>query len=73
MTYLDEIIRVLGTEDLPILFEEIMRRINKPSHKTPYMVDALKKGIRMKKIEMIQNPDVKTKYKGHAYRLSEEK
>ena len=36
-------------------------------HKTCYVVDAIKKGIKQGKIKMTITPNIKTLYKGHLY------
>ena len=67
MTYLEEIMNVLTDE--PIEYTEMLEKADIDRTKDTYVIQALKKGIKLNIINMIKTPNIKTKFTGHHYCL----
>ena len=67
MTYLEEIMNVLTDE--PIEYTEMLEKADIDRTKDTYVIQALKKGIKLNIINMIKTPNIKTKFTGHYYSL----
>lgn len=66
MSYYDKILTVLP-EDEPISFPSLLAKLNLPTSKTTYVIDGLKKGIKLGTIRIIQVPFETRLYIGHLY------
>ena len=66
MSYYDRILTVLPSEE-PITFPGLLAKLNVSTDKTTYVIDGLKKGIKLGTIKMIQVPLEKRLYVGHWY------
>ncbi len=67
MTYYSEVLRVLTIN--PTTIEEILKNLELPSTKLCYVIDALKKGIKLGTIIKYENFTEKRLYLGHKYSL----
>jgi hypothetical protein len=66
MTYYDKILSVLPINE-SVSFSELLEKLNVSKDKSTYVIDGLKKVIKLGTIKMIQVPLEKRLYIGHWY------
>ena len=65
-SYYDQLLEHLS--ETPTTIEDLMEKMDLPSTKQTYVIDAIKKGLRLQTIVQTINPsEVKRLYLGHLY------
>lgn len=68
MAYYKNLMNIL-TVNIEYTLPDIIKLMNVSSNKQIYIIGALKLAISNNEIEQIINPNIKTKYVGHKYKL----